>query len=97
VDFEHNLFWNFFIAGAFACTTLNSKHMKQPFDLYLNAYLQTHPTCIKSLQLKFPGVEPNELVEAVRRAGPEKDSIYKFVERHFKAGKPRILSGKFPV
>lgn len=53
----------------------------------MDEYLQTHPACIKLLQMAFPGVELNELIDAVRRAGPEKESIYKFVECHFRAGK----------
>lgn len=60
--------------------------VKQQSDLPMDEYLQTYPTCIKSLQMAFPGVELNELIDAVRKAGPEKESIYKFVECHFRAG-----------
>lgn len=44
----------------------------------------TGSTVMRALEDR--GVELNELIDAVRKAGPEKESIYKFVECHFKAG-----------
>lgn len=40
------------------------------------------PTCIKSLQLKFPGLELNAIINSVRIAGPDKNSIYRFIAEH---------------